>query len=489
MKRFLIVITSLSLLALPGCKDVLTEVPRANLSQANFYQSRADLIAGLNAVYSIMRNGNYYGTNYPAQLEGLTDYLISRGTQTPVSEYQGLDGTNIARTNAIWGQIYQAINGANIILKTAPGIAMADADRNPILGEARFLRALNYYNLIRNYAAVPIHTEPTEDLNQLGGKRQPVAEVYKVIITDLLEAEKTLPATTKEIGRPTLWAAKTLLADVYLTNERWAEARDKADEVILSKAYSLVEVKVSDDFERLYGASLVTTTEEIFYLKYAQLATQGWNYVAYLYPADNPNAPGGVRAHFSKPDLPLIKNWDDKDLRKSFNLFSTYPNRAGVLTSLPAAEPLGFRKYKDPNAVNVGSDCPILRYADALLIYAEAASQAGSGPTPLALERLNMVHRRAYGYPSTTASPVDLLATGLTATAFRELVLTERAYEFMLEFKRWHDLKRLGTDRLKAIIKAAKGKDVATAHLLWPIPIQEIDNNPDIEPADQNPGY
>ena len=100
-----------------------------------------------------------------------------------------------------------------------------------------------------------------------------------------------------------------------------------------------------------------------------------------------------------------------------------------------------------------------------------------------------MVHRRAYGYPSITASAVDLVATGQTAASFRELVLTERAYEFMLEFKRWHDLKRLGTDRLKAIIKTAKGKDVATAHLLWPIPIQEIDNNPDINPGDQNPGY
>ncbi|MBC3783874.1 RagB/SusD family nutrient uptake outer membrane protein [Spirosoma utsteinense] len=489
MKRFLTVVAGLSLLVLPGCQDILTEVPRANLSQANFYQSRADLVAGLNAVYAIMRNPNYYGTNYPAQLEGMTDYAISRGTQTPVSEYMGLDGTNIARTSAIWSQAYQAINASNIVLKATPGITMTDAERNALSGEARFLRALNYYNLVRNFGALPIHTEPTENLNQLGGERKPVADVYGQIIADLLDSEKTLPATTQQPGRPTAGAAKTLLADVYLTNGQWAEARDKADEVIQSKAYALVEVATANDFEKLYGASLATTTEEIFYLKYAQLATQGWNYVAYLYSADNPNAPGGVRAHLSQPTLPLIQNWNDKDLRKSFNLFSTYLNRSGVLTSLPAAEPLGFRKYKDPNAVNVGSDCPVLRYADALLIYAEAASQAGNGPTPLAIERLNMVHRRAYGYPSTTASPVDIQAAGLSANAFRELVLTERAYEFMLEFKRWYDLKRLGTDRLKAIIKTAKGKDVATAHLLWPIPIQEINNNPDIDPDDQNPGY
>ena len=489
MKSFVAFSTCLLVLTLSGCKDVLTEVPRASLSQTQFYQSQADLVAGLNAVYAVMRNTNYYGTTYCAQLEGMTDYASSRGTQIPVSEYQGLDGTNIARTSLIWNQVYQAINAANIILKAAPGITLTDAVRNPLVGEAQFLRALNYYNLVRNYGAVPIHTEPTENLSQVGGKRQPVAEVYKLIVADLQAAEKTLPSTTREVGRPTSWAAKTLLADVYLTTEQWASARDKADEVIQSKLYSLVDVKVSDDFEKIFGPNVVTTTEEIFYLKYAPLAGQGWGYPTYLYNADDINASGGVRAHYSRPEYTLIKNWDAKDLRKSFNLFTTYVNRAGATVTLPTTDPIGFRKYKSPNVAISGNDCPILRYADALLIYAEAASQAAGAPTALAIERLNMVHRRAYGYTATAASPADLATTGLSAAAFRELVLTERAYEFMVECKRWLDLKRVGVDYLKATIKASKNKDVATAHLFWPIPIQEIDNNPDIEPADQNPGY
>ena len=105
------------------------------------------------------------------------------------------------------------------------------------------------------------------------------------------------------------------------------------------------------------------------------------------------------------------------------------------------------------------------------------------------LRRRRVVHRWAYGYPASAVSPADLSATGLSATAFRELVLTERAYEFMIASKRWLDLKRVGVDYLKAVVKASKGKDVATAHLLWPIPVREINNNPDIEPVDQNPGY
>lgn len=108
---------------------------------------------------------------------------------------------------------------------------------------------------------------------------------------------------------------------------------------------------------------------------------------------------------------------------------------------------------------------------------------------PDALESLNSVRRRAYGFIQNAPSKVDYTSQGQTAESFRELVLNERAYEFMMEFKRWYDLKSLGTDRLKTIIKTAKGKDVADVHLLFAIPKQELDNNPALKSTDQNPGY
>ncbi len=477
------------LFLLAGCGDILEETPRANLSQTNFYRSRADIVAGLNAVYSIMRNFDYYGTTYCAQIEGITDYCISRGTQAPVSQYQGLDGTNIARTSLVWTRMYQAINAANIVIKATPPLNLSD--QNALVAEARFLRALNYFNLVRSFGPVPIRTEPTETLSQIGGARQPVQAVYGQIVADLLEAEKSLPATiaAADQGRPTSWAAKTLLAYVYLTTEQWANARDKAEEVIQSRAYSLVPVQVPGDFERVFGAGLGTTSEDIFSLKYARVPGQGWSYPGYFYSADNPNAPGGVLAHFTLPTLLPIRNWDTRDLRRDYNLYTSFVNRAGATVNMTAAMPVGFRKYKDFNSLNPGNNCPILRYPDALLIYAEAASQAANGPTILALERLNMVRRRAYGFPSGTPSSVDYTLTGQTAATFRELVLNERLYEFITEMKRWYDMKRLGDDRLKAIIKAVKGIDVATAHLLWPIPVQELANNPDLKTSDQNPGY
>lgn len=476
-------------LTIAGCSDLLTEVPLDRLSQENFYQTKDDLIAGLNAVYAQVRGANSYGTNYPAQLNGLADYCISRGTQTPVSEFKGLDGTNIGRTDNIWRDIFQSINSANIIIKVVPSVNLTDADKNAILGEARFMRAFNYYNLVRNYGGVPLRTEPVTNVAETSGKRATQEEVYKLITDDLLFAETILPRTQAQVGRPTQWAAKLLLASVYLTRENWVSARDKADEVIKSGLYALVEVKVADDFEKVFGPDMATSPEEVFYIKYARIAGQGWGYPSYQHPADGPYTTG-VRAHFTNTTIPLIKNWSDKDLRKDYNLYSSYVNRSGKLTTFPTAEPICFRKYRDSPANPPGNDFPFLRYAEALLIYAEAASQANNGPTAQALENLNKVHRRAYGVPSTTPAPaVDFTLAGQTATSFRDLVMTERAYEFMMEASRWHDLKRLGTPRLKTIIKEARGKDVADAHLLWPIPRQEIDNNPDISQTDQNPGY
>lgn len=150
-----------------------------------------------------------------------------------------------------------------------------------------------------------------------------------------------------------------------------------------------------------------------------------------------------------------------------------------------------FGKFKDaaaPSSAAHGNDLPIYRFADALLIYAEAASQANGGPTALAVERLNQVHRRGYGVSSTTANAtLDYKLANYNAATFRDLVLTERAYEFMSEAKRWFDMKPLG--KVKELVKASRGVDVADLHLLWPLPVQEIDKNPDIEPGNQNPGY
>ena len=150
------------------------------------------------------------------------------------------------------------------------------------------------------------------------------------------------------------------------------------------------------------------------------------------------------------------------------------------------------KKFIDPNSLEfagAGNDVTWYRYADLLLIYAEAAARAGNGPTPDAMEALNQVHRRAYGKAPAAASSVDFrLADYATTASFLNVVLKERGYEFQYEGKRWLDLKRTG--KAREIILAAKAKTITDKHFLWPIPVSELNYNKAIDPVkDQNPGY
>jgi hypothetical protein len=365
---------------------------------------------------------------------------------------------------------------------------MGEIQKNALLGEAHFLRALAYYNLVRGWGGVPIKKEPTETPDALGGKRDTEADVYNSIIEDLNFAETNLPSTQPLAGRPTSWSAKTMLADVYLTRHDWSNAKNKADEVINSGAFSLVSVKTASDFDKIFGPDVTTSSEDIFSIKFSR--TLGVILPPFYHPANCAYASGGFGTFWGLPTYPLLANWDSSDLRKSFDLYTKYPDKSGNIINTDPSRPIRFGKFKDPKAQSVqghGNAVPVFRYPDALLIYAEAANQENNGPTASALERLNMVHRRAYGYDPSAPSPADITLAGQTMESFQNLVLTERAYEFLCEGKRWLDLKRTGT--VNETIKAAKGIDVAVAHLLFPIPKQEIDNNPDINPGDQNPGY
>jgi hypothetical protein len=149
-------------------------------------------------------------------------------------------------------------------------------------------------------------------------------------------------------------------------------------------------------------------------------------------------------------------------------------------------------KYIDKAAVEqnlgAGNDLPLYRYADALLIYAEASCLAANGPTAEGVEALNEVRRRAYGANPKEPSTVDFNLADYDVDSFQDLVLQERAYEFIFEGKRWYDLKRTG--KAAEVILAAKGVTVAEKAYLWPIPSSELSYNQALDPeTDQNPGY
>ncbi|MEO1011548.1 MAG: RagB/SusD family nutrient uptake outer membrane protein [Bacteroidota bacterium] len=475
-------------LVLSSCDKALEEVPEDRLAVTNFYTNEADALAAVYAIYGPMRASNYYGARYPGHFEVLADYANGRGSYAPVSEYQGLNTVNIGRTDNMWALMYQSINRANTVIGRVPGIDMDSQLRDALVAEAHFLRAFNYFNLVRNWGAVPLRIDEVTDVSTIGAPRASEGEIYTLIVNDLQIAENALPAQGTEAGRATSWAAKTLLAYVYLTLEDWTNAASKAQEVIDGGAFSLVQISEPDDFNNVFGPEIISSSEEILSLKYTRIDNQGLFFVSFMHNAAAGFSAAGFRVTLGDPNSDFIQNWDDLDFRKEFNIYTSYLDGDGNVVELPENEPLLFRKFRDgssPTSDGHGNDYPLLRYPDALLIFAEATSEANNGPTPEAYEAINQVRRRAYGLdPMTPNAGVDL--AGLNAGAFKDAVLEERAHEFVMESKRWFDLKRTG--RVQEVIEAT-GKSFNSIHLLAPIPEPEIQNNPEIGPDDQNPGY
>ena len=474
----------LSMLFLASCEDVLKEAPKS-LAVETFYNTLAEVQAAVNAIYTPLRDSNTSGMGvYIAVLEGHTDYGLGRGSYAILNNFAGLDNVNISRVSGAWSAFYLSIRNANLVIKNAPnGKAISQADVAKSVAEAKFLRAFSYFHLVRNWGGVPIRTEA--NMADITAKRNTVDEVYALVLSDLQAAETGLPDQVTDIGRPTKWASKTMLADVYLQLGKFVEARDKADEVIKANKYALVQVAGVDDFQKILGPDVITTSEEIFSLKFSHQPGQG-----NLFPTltNHPGTKllgggGGLFGLYSDSTLPAYSNWDNADLRKTL----WYPWNIGV-----GATSLLSKKYIDPNSLEfagAANDVSWYRYADLLLIYAEAASLAANGPTAAAMEALNQVHRRAYGKPSGTPSAVDFkLSDYGSAAAFLNLLVKERGYEFQYEGKRWLELKRTG--KAAEIILGAKGKTIAQKHYLWPIPVSEVSYNTAIDPVkDQNPGY
>jgi hypothetical protein len=268
------------------------------------------------------------------------------------------------------------------------------------------------------------------------------------------------------------------------------QAAAKANEVVTSAKHSLEKVTVADDFNKIFGMG-ATSPEEIFYLKYN--ITSPSELILFTQQITTPwfgsNGFGVINWHNRAK---FYTNWNDNDFRKRFNWYNDTKSNP-FLPNQPEFPTTGVtiispKKYNNPTATISTFSLPCYRFADALLIYSEASAQA-TAPSNLAMERLNMVHRRAYGYDPLVPSPVDFkLSDYDTKTAFTNLVIQERGYETQFEGKRWFDLARSGT--VREVMKNNIGRDVADKHLLWPIPTIEFDLNKGLDRGkDQNPGY
>lgn len=489
MKKITVVAVLLAFaLASIQCEDALIEEPQALLVNENFYNSEADALSALTAVYGTFNSSGGFPTIwFIALLENRAEYSDGRGSQAGISIYDGpLDNANQNRVFNAYNNIYTGINRANAVLDNVPSIDMNESLRAQYVAEARFLRAFFYSNLVKYWGGVPIRTNEFTDLAEIGAPRASVAETWAFIIEDLQIAIPNMAVSfsDSESGRATSWAAKMLLADAYLNTENWSGARDTTDDVITNGPFSLIEVQQSDDFDQIYGPEVNTHKEDIWSAHFTE--TNGQRIPTFIHDGNLGYSVGGFRAWLPVEDS-FLGEWDSEDLRQEYNLYR-FRIIEGDTVFVNSATPLLFRKFRDPGAPdnnNSRNNLPFFRLAEAYLIYAEASSEANGGPDALALERLNTVRRRGYGLDLNSPSSEDY-ASGLSAAAFRNIVLQERGYEFVLEMKRWNDLLRTGNAQERV---EATGKTWSDVSLLFPLPIDEINNNPELGPGDQNPGY
>ncbi|TAL72139.1 MAG: RagB/SusD family nutrient uptake outer membrane protein [Bacteroidetes bacterium] len=479
MKNLIFTITVL--LFATACSDILEENPKA-VALETFYNTADEIQSAVYAIYNPIRTA--VGTNGGTWVVNASqvDYAVGRLSYVNMSDFQVLSSTNISRTDAIWTYLYQAIRNANLVIKNAPKSSKATQDQiNQFVAEAKFLRAFCYFYMVRNWAGLPIRTEDNMTVPDVARSTEDV--VYALILSDLEYAETNLPESQSQVGRANKYAAKAVLTHVYLQIGRWSDARTKALEIINSGKFSLIKVSIPNDFYKIFGPDVISSLEEIFYLKYNSVSG---NYIArFSHHPSHPeyyNSTGVYALYADSVSNKFISDWDYKDLRKKFTLYNCNIG-FGPTTML-------FKKFIDPTSTDqqCKNDWPAYRYPDILLFYAEADCMVNNGPTVDGMGKLNMIHRRAYGMDPTVASSIDFNAANYTKDTFLNLVLKEKGYEQMDEGKRYFELKRTG--KLKEAVKYARGVDVVDAALLWPIPSVEYNYNKAIDPVkDQNPGY
>ena len=477
MKKY--IIYSLIALGASSCSDFLSLQPEYQINENSFYKSPKDFETAL--------VGNYAG------LQGLhntalidlgdltTDNTDIKSTSPLVAEAE-CDEVNLTASNdflnTVWSTSFATIARSNNILSRLDAVPMTDAQKNQYKGEALFLRGYAYFYLVRLFGKVPMvdvsFRSPAEIMN-FDMTRRPVAEVYQVIIQDLTQAAALLNGGTGlSKSQASVGAAKTLLGKVYLTVKEFDLAKTVVKEVIDQKSYAL-----NPDYKKLFTNGNDELQESIFEVKYLSgNVGEGNSFSTIFMPSrfDVGMFPGNMQgAGRVLPTRTMANSYETGDLRRAASIGDSVK-----LISGKYEKDLFGLKFVDFTTGIVGDggiNFTALRYADVLLMYAEALNETSN--TAEAHTYLNLVRSRA-GLPA---------KTGLNKAAFTLALENERKFEFFLEGHRWFDLARTGRFQ---VVMNQYFKDnglsftVADHEVLMPVPLREIDINPNLG---QNPGY
>ncbi|HCF80735.1 MAG TPA: hypothetical protein DER39_03420 [Porphyromonadaceae bacterium] len=506
-------ITLLLIVFLVSCSDFLTENPKSFLAPDNFYKTREDIEAGLNAVYRAPQDR--YSSNWaaPHWFEWGTDIceITEKSSWAHHNEIARLPSTfNSSSTipNDFWQYTYNHMKDANNLLKALPNVPISDEEKRLIEGQARALRALLYFDAVRVYNGVPLILEASTDLEFLKTvKRAIPEEVYNAIIQDLEFAMSVLPSKWDDVsdkGRITSGSAAALLAKVYLTMSGYPlNQKDKlqnakavlenfVDKKLFGGHYALFE-----DYASMFDDQLSPGSEGVWVINFTRgTFGQGNDFHTNFAPLELYYASGLGLTYGGgwSNGLPSDKFYNSYDKVNDKRFKHTYwsstaeiPEEYDALVKKDEeGKPIHIEFYRphvkkfrektpNNNSQRTGLDHSIIRYADVLLMYAEVLNELNDNRK---YEYINQVRRRA--------GLNDL--SQLDQAEFREHLMLERAWELCFEGDRKFDLVRWGvyTSRTPEWNPQVVGNIKSNKHEFWPVPQSQIDIN---ENLTQNPGW
>ncbi|MEX1211431.1 MAG: RagB/SusD family nutrient uptake outer membrane protein [Balneolaceae bacterium] len=461
----------LLLLILSACDDdFLVKAPHDAISEDGYYNSEDRAISAINAVYATLGNADLYEDWMVRILEVPSDdVVLARST--------GLEYNNWSFTAAdgilfrVYGRLYEGIYRANVVLERVPGIDDMDAaDKERILGEAKFLRAMFYHHLTAFWGEVPLITSVVESPEDALIAKSSRNAIYDQMVSDLEDAAAALPepANVGEVGRATRYAAMTLLGKVHLYHENYEDAEVWLGRVIDSEEYRLI-----DDFSQIIHVDNENNAESIFELQFENPPPGGigtrrmnWNLVQPVgagHQMASESIVNAFEAGDPRLEFTIYRDGDDfcPSCDPEFHTFDSGLSATGYAIK-KGMYPARNTQNQDPNQ-------PILRYADVLLMYAEAANELDM--LGEARDALNEVRAR----PSVNMPARTVLDTGNKEDMF-DAIVHERRVELAFEHQRFFDLRRWG---LATQYLGPFGYE-ESRHRWFPLPQNEVDTNPEL---------
>lgn len=470
-------------------KDFLDVSPQGSITEALFPQTAADATLAINAAYGSMLDWSYWYGGFPIT-EIMSDNARKGSNPGDAARLNLFDNFTFTATSSDifpwYGAMYKSVKSANVVIEKIEPIEMDESLKSRYIAEAKYLRAMFYFQLVRSFGDVPkvINTTPEASL-----PRSPKDEIYnEIIIPDLLDAIAVLPEksdyASSDLGRATKGAAKSLLAKVYLYRKDYTNAALYAGEVISSAQYTL-----DPDYAHTFSLAGQFGTESVFEVgarPFEEGAANGGNQYANTQGVRGvPNKGWG----FNRPSLDLMNAYEAGDLRKDATIVFLGETIDGVTIEGDVAtnditydaggtDTLEIECYNQkvwvPGTTTVdewGYNIRVLRYAEVLLIAAEALNENGSSSE--ALGYLNLVRERA--------GLIDF--TDMDQAHLRDEIINQRRFELAMEGERYYDLVRTGkAPEVLGPLGFTSGK-----HELLPIPQSEIDLSGGV--LTQNPGW